>query len=181
MRIADLALVFVLFAPAAHAACPVGRDISQNSAELLLELRETTSEYSARLINAALWNLWLSAPDQAAQDLLNSGMSKIRSADYSGADADFDALIAYCPDYAEGYNQRAFSAYLQADYERALEDIDAALERTPTHLGALSGKALTLFGLGRIDAGQDVLREALALNPWLPERRFLIEKPGEQL
>ncbi|MEL7462256.1 MAG: tetratricopeptide repeat protein, partial [Pseudomonadota bacterium] len=95
--------------------------------------------------------------------------------------AALNRLVDYCPDYAEGYNQRAFAAFLQADYDAALADLDLALDRSPTHLGALSGKALTLMGMGRNDIAQDVLREALALNPWLPERRFLIERPGEKL
>jgi len=48
----------------------------------------------------------------------------------------------------------AFSAYLQGRFGDALDDLELALDRSPTHIGALSGKALTLFGMGRIDAGQ---------------------------
>lgn len=165
----------------AVAACPKPADISVASTRLLLELREADTEGAAQDINAQLWALWLKAPDDAAQALLDEGTTLIRFSDFSGAQDALTKLVEYCPDYAEGYNQRAFAAFLQADYDAALADLDLALERTPTHLGALSGKALTLMGLGRNDIAQDVLREALALNPWLPERRFLIERPGEKL
>lgn len=151
------------------------------AAKLLLELREADTEAAAQTINSALWQLWLKAPDPEAQGMLDRGIQLIRYADYDQAEAELSGLIAYCPDYAEGYNQRAFAAFLKADYESALEDLERALERSPTHLGALSGKALTLMGMGRNEIAQDVLREALALNPWLPERRFLIERPGEKL
>ena len=175
--VAGLALV----APAAWAECAALPDIAEPSARLILELREAENEMVAREFNAGLWELWLTAPDAKAQALLDEGIARLRIADHEGAEAAFSELIAYCPDYAEGYNQRAFSAYLRGDYGSALDDLDLALERNPAHVGALSGKALTLMGLGRSAAGQAILREALALNPWLSERRLLIEKSGEEL
>lgn len=176
-----IAAVFTLNAAAAGATCPEPADISGPSAVLLAELQAATSEGAARLPTADLWALWLAAPDAEAQDMLDRGLAALRISNYAAAEATFDELIAYCPAYAEGYNQRAFAAYLQGDYGHALEDLDRALERSPTHVAAMSGKALTLMGLGRIKAAQGVLREALALNPWLPERRFLIQTPGEPL
>ena len=44
------------------------------------------------------------------------------------------------------------------------------------HLGALTGKARTLIELDRSDEAQDVLRTALAINPWLGERALLTEQ-----
>lgn len=171
----------LLAASPAFAVCPDADDISVPSAKLLLELRDAKNELAAQSINSQLWQLWLKAPDAEAQALLDEGTMRIRISDFKGAEAALDQLVAYCPDYAEGYNQRAFAAFLQSDFDSALQDLDLALERSPTHLGALSGKALTLMGLGRDEIAQDVLREALALNPWLPERRFLVERPGEKL
>jgi len=40
---------------------------------------------------------------------------------------------------------------------------------------------LTLLSLGRTKAGQSVLKEALKLNPWLPERTYLIDEPGQKI
>jgi tetratricopeptide (TPR) repeat protein len=90
-------------------------------------------------------------------------------------------LIDYCPDYAEGYNQRAFVSFLTEDFEGALPDLDRTLELSPTHVGALAGKALTLLALSRQDEGQKVLKQALALNPWLSERALLSEPPGQDI
>ena len=36
------------------------------------------------------------------------------------AEQTLDELIAYCPDYAEGYNQRAFAEYLRFNYSAAI-------------------------------------------------------------
>jgi len=181
MKPVILSAAFALLAPIAWAECAALPDIAEPSARLILELREAEDEMAAREFSAGLWELWLTAPDAKAQAMLDEGIARLRIADHDGAEAAFSELVAYCPDYAEGYNQRAFSAFLRGDYGQALEDLDRALNRSPAHVGALSGKALTLMGLGRIDAGQGVLREALRLNPWLSERRLLIEKPGEDL
>ena len=109
------------------------------------------------------------------------GMRRRELADLPGSIQVLDELVAYCPDYAEGYNQRAFANFLRRDLDAALPDLDRALELNPTHLGALTGRAMTLMGLGRIDEGQADLRTALGLNPWLAERSLLIEPEGSDI
>lgn len=162
-------------------ACPDAPDHSEALADLLRRAQEAPNEYQARLLINEMWALWADAPDEAAQEVLEQGMRRRRAFDLIGAVENFDRLIAYCPDYAEGYNQRAFVRFIQQDYARALDDLDRALALSPTHVAALAGKAMTLMGLGRIEEGQAVLRQALALNPWLPERHLLQDPPGEEL
>ena len=147
----------------------------------MAEVREAANEQDARLLTNELWALWATAPDEPAQELLDRGMQARASFDFLSALETFDRLVDYCPDYAEGYNQRAFVNFLRQDYEVALTDLDRALERRPNHVAALSGKALTLMGLGRHDEAQVVLREAIELNPWLPERGLLREPAGKDL
>jgi Tfp pilus assembly protein PilF len=67
------------------------------------------------------------------------------------------------------------------DYASAIDDLDKALELAPDHIAAMAGRALTLQGLGRIKAAQSALREALKLNPWLPERNMIPKEPGVDL
>ena len=105
--------------------------------------------------------------DATAQALLDEGMRQRAGFDLLGARDTFDQLVDYCPDYAEGYNQRAFANFLDANYEGALFDLDIALGLNANHTGALTGKALSLLRLGRDAEAQVVLREAVAINPWL--------------
>lgn len=102
-------------------------------------------------------------------------------ADLLGARDALDTLVAYCPEYAEGWNQRAFVHFRVQDYEAALADLDMAQELNPRHLGVLTGKALTLIGLGREAEAVPVLRAALALNPYLSERALLDRILGEDI
>ena len=176
-----LVLVQILAAHAAAADCPPAPDIDAHEARVFEMVQDATSELDARALSNELWALWSRAPDEVSQALLDRGMSARASYDFLNAIEAFDKLTEYCPDFAEGYNQRAFVNFLREDFSSALVDLDRAIDLRPTHAAALAGKALTLMGLGLHDEAQDVLREALDLNPWLPERSLLKEPKGEKL
>lgn len=150
--------------------CPNPPDHSDALNALITEVRGATNDRQARLISNQMWELWADAPDEPSQALLDSGMQKRAGYDFLGALEEFDRLIAYCPDYAEGYNQRAFVNFLRQDYASALPDLDEAIARSPRHVAAIAGKALTLLAMGQTDEARDVFAMALELNPWLPER-----------
>ena len=133
------------------------------------------------MLTDQLWALWTDAPDTRAQALLDTGMRQREAFNLMASRNTLDELVAYCPDYAEGYNQRAFSKYLQQDFAAALVDLDRAIALVPNHIAAISGRGLTLMGLGRHDEAQEALRAALALNPWLAERSLITEPIGTDI
>jgi len=159
--------------------CPAPPDHEAALEELIAGVQAAPNEMQARELSNEMWGYWADAPDEQAQAILDRGMTLRRSFDLLGARAEFDRLIRYCPDYAEGYNQRAFVAFLGRDYEAALPDLDRTLELSPRHIGALSGRALSLVGLGRLAEARVALSRALELNPWLPERH--LAAPGGPL
>ena len=172
----------MLMAPAAFAdTCPPVPDRSDELTAIYTDLAASRGDAQAQVLNQQLWAIWTDAPDAKAQDLLDEGMRRRGVYDFLGARDVLDQLIEYCPDYAEGYNQRAFASYLRQDFDVALADLDRTLAINPRHIGALSGKALTLIGMGRTDEAQVVLRAALALNPWLGERALLTEPLGQDI
>jgi len=165
-----LVLAFALLPVAAQAACPVAPDHAEALSALMAEAQSATTEEEARQVSNRMWELWADAPDEQAQAILDRGMQRRAGYDFVGAIEDFDALVRYCPDYAEGYNQRAFVNFLRQDFRTALVDLEKALELSPDHVAALSGRALTLLALRRTKEARDDLARALKLNPWLPER-----------
>lgn len=179
--LAGFLLAGFLAAPVAASGggCPDAPDHSAALDGLFAEVRAAGTEAEARRIADRMWALWTDAPDEAAQAVLDAGMARRLSHDYPGALAAFDRLVAYCPHYAEGYNQRAFVNFLRQDFAAALADLDRALERAPAHVAALSGRALSLMALGRVDEARLALAQALRLNPWLPERG--LARPGGPL
>jgi len=180
-QISITAILGILAAPALAQSCPPAPDHAEDIAVIEDALKLAENEMAARALNNQLWELWLDAPDAIAQELLDEGMALRRVYDFLGAREALTQLIDYCPDYPEGYNQRAFVSYLAQDFEAALADLDIVLEMQPNHIGALSGKALTLIGLGMTDEAQLPLREAVRLNPFLAERSLLAEPVGTDL
>lgn len=175
-------IAFTLLAGSATAqTCPAAPDHSARLAEIVVELNAATGPQAARALTQELWMLWTDAPDDTAQALLDDGMRKREGYDFLGARDVLDQLVAYCPDYAEGYNQRAFASFLRQDFDAALSDLNRTLEITPNHIAALAGKGLTLMGLGRQDEAQEALRGAVALNPWLNERSLITAPEGEDI
>lgn len=167
--------------PLAAETCPEAPDHAAEIDALIAEVQAAPNEMKGREISSRMWEFWADAPDEPAQSLLDSGMQARSSYNFTTALDKFDRLIAYCPDYAEGYNQRAFVYYLNQEFAAALPDLDRTLELSPNHVAALAGKALTLMGLGRHEEAQETLRAAVALNPWISERHLLEEPPGTDL
>ncbi len=174
-------LLCLLPLPAMAQPCPPSNpELAAGRAPLLKALREAPTEMAGRELADRIWRSWHVAPDARAQDLLDTGMRRLRDADYAEADRLLSELVDYCPDYPEGWNQRAFARFLADDLDGALADLDRTLALEPQHFGALTGRALALMRQGRAGLGQKALREAVALNPWITERHLLVRPPGEK-
>lgn len=140
---------------------------------LFAALQSTDDADVAAAAQAAIWKSWMEAPDDDAQALFDLGMQRMGIFDNVGAIEVFDQLILYAPEFAEGWNQRAFAYFRMQEYEKSLADIESTLQREPRHFGALSGKFRILMVQGRARLAQKTLREAVEANPWLMERRLL--------
>ena len=177
-----LCLLPALFAAPALAddACAPLLDRSTERSALFDTLK--TSPTPAAGQNAAnnIWAFWMAAPDARAQSLLDLGMESRLSTDLAASADYLDQLVTYCPDFAEGWNQRAFTRFLQNQFDEALKDIDAALKIEPDHFGALAGQAMIYFHQERPALAEIALRRAVAVHPWLNERA-LLNDDGEAL
>ena len=167
------ALILSLLAAPAFAQCPAPQDHSRELLNLIAKAQGTDNRNEGRRVSGEMWQVWLRAPDEAAQAVLDAGLAKRDAFVFAGALKEFDKLAEYCPDYAEGFNQRAYIHFLREDYARALPDLDIAVALNPYHVAALSGRALTLMKLGRTAEARTQMLAAVELNPWLSERALL--------
>lgn len=171
-----LTLPAILFIPVIGLAdCPPPEDVRREMLNLIARSQAAESFTEGRRVSQQMWQVWLRAPDETAQQVLDAGLRRRDSFDFVGALAEFDRLTAYCPTYAEGFNQRAYIHYLSEDFDNALIDLDIALTLQPLHIAAQSGRALTLMKLGRMDEARAQLLEAVDNNPWLSEAALLAE------
>ncbi len=162
-----------LIAGPAFAECPDPADRSDDLELLFDKARDAKDAMEGRRVSAQMWQVWLAAPDDIAQELLDRGMRRRDIYDFAGALKDFKRLAEYCPNYAEGFNQSAFIHYLTNDFESALADLDVALFLQPMHVAAQSGRGLTLMQLGRIAEARAQMLVAVVNNPWLSEASLL--------
>lgn len=150
-------------------------------ARLFDALRQARSEQDGRAAEEAIWQFWMrSAPTPEIEALVAKAMERRGAYDFEAARLILNEIVAEAPDYAEGWNQRAFILFLQDKLDDSLADIDRALELEPKHFGALAGKANILMRQGRFELGQKVLREAVKIHPWLKERGMLVPEPAGQ-
>ena len=172
-----LLILSVLAAPIAALAetCDISASpvTSEERAPLFERLKVAETETEGHVQAQLIWKIWHIAPDPKAQNLLNLGKRKINESDYAEAENVLSELIEYCPDYAEGWNQRAFARFLAGDLDGSLEDLDRTMELEPKHFAALAGRGLTLLRQGRPVLAHQAIREAMAIHPWLSERHLL--------
>ena len=166
-------LVVILALLAAPALATEGSPQAEERDALFSALQSTDDAAIAAAAQRAIWKSWREAPDADAQALFDLGMQRMAAYDNTGAVEVFDQLVLYAPDFAEGWNQRAFAYFRMAEFEKSLADIDSALQREPRHFGALSGKFRILMTQGRTRMAQKTLRGAVAVNPWMAERSLL--------
>lgn len=171
MRYAVIALL--VSGPALAQTCPPAPDHSEALSGLITAVQDAEDQSAGQMISNQMWSYWADAPDARAQELLDEAMSRRSAYDYTGAMVAIEALIDYCPDYAEGYNQRAFVNFLRGDYAAALPDLERTVQMSPQHVAALTGQAMTLMALKRNAEAALALRAALDMNPWLGERSLL--------
>jgi tetratricopeptide (TPR) repeat protein len=148
---------------------------------LYIELKQSKTESAARAIENRIWQNWVIGPNTEATNLLAKAMERRRAYDFAGSLEILNKVIEKTPDWAEGWNQRAFVHFLREEFDKSLEDADRAIELEPNHFGALAGKAQILMSQGRTELGQKALRRAIKLHPFLKERALLIEIPGQEL
>ena len=187
LRLAVCALLFAfLILPAAGGTLSVQAAGTERSERLdtyrdrlFDRLKNAMTEAEGRAIENAIWEMWMAdAPTADIGRDVEDAMDARESYDFDRALSLLDGVVAVAPDYAEGWNQRAFIRFLKEDLDGALADLDRALELEPRHFGALSGKAIVLMQQGRVELGHAALREAVDIHPWLKERSMLPPEPA---
>ena len=169
--------------PDLRAQTPLSEDPAAERDWLFEALRTAPTEQAGQAIARQIWQFWMrQAPDEASAEMMAQAMERRRSYDFAGAMAHLDRLVGHAPSWSEAWNQRATVLFFQENYDRSLDDVEKVLALEPKHFGALAGKAVILMRQGRVELGQKALREALAIHPWLSERRMLLpEAPAQEL
>ncbi|HZS63735.1 MAG TPA: tetratricopeptide repeat protein [Xanthobacteraceae bacterium] len=167
--------------PPAKAGRPAPRGSVQNLDLLFQALKIAPDNTSAKAISDRIWDVWLSSGGDTATLLMTRVRASIESKDYDLALQVLDGVIAFKPDYAEAWNQRATVYYLKKDYGRAMADLAQALAREPRHFGALFGLGIILQEFGEERRALEVYRRVLALDPHMQRVPDMVKTLSQKL
>jgi tetratricopeptide (TPR) repeat protein len=115
----------------------------------------------------ALWSIWFRCGSGPANTELCRGTKALNARNFAVAIAHFDRAIELDEDFAEAYNQRAIAFYLQERYHESIADARRAVEKMPSHFGALAGMGHCHLNLGDLPEAMKCYEQALAINPHL--------------
>lgn len=178
MRKLVAAICALLVLPLMAAPLPVFADPYVDNAaidELFEELRLADNAVEADEISRQIWAYWFTPSDSKLATRMSVAGNFIGEGNLMGSLDELDGIVAEYPDYAEGWNQRATVNYMLDKLEDSLADIDKVLAIEPRHYGALSGRVLIYLKQGKhAEALKDMIA-ALAIHPYLSERRFFPE------
>ncbi len=149
-------------------------DRESRLARLFSQLEDADTAGEANSIANQIWLIWTKAPDAQGRETMSALFAARRTRNLEKALELANAIAQRLPEYAEGWNQKATILFEMGRFDRSLKAVETVLELEPRHFGALAGKAIILLRQGRVKLGQKALRRAVAIHPFLAERRFLV-------
>ncbi|HKZ97183.1 MAG TPA: tetratricopeptide repeat protein [Hyphomicrobiaceae bacterium] len=132
---------------------------------LYRSLAAAPSAEAAEPITRSIEQLWLSSGSPTADLLLERAISAAASEKTELAMRLLNVAVELQPDFAEGWNRRAYIHYLRNDYQRALGDLRRVLALEPNHYKALEGLAQILREIGERNAASEAYQRLLAVHP----------------
>jgi tetratricopeptide (TPR) repeat protein len=135
---------------------------------LFKALRAAPDETAAAMLEQRIRTLWTQEGSAAALLLLSRGDREMQARDANEAVADFDAVLALEPAFAEGFNHRAAARAALGDYAGAVRDIEATLELDPRHFPALEGLSHIAEQQGNWRGALEAWQRALDIDPLTP-------------
>jgi tetratricopeptide (TPR) repeat protein len=152
-------------APEAKKDEPPEKTPAEERAELYTRLAAAKDADETSGIITRLLHLYSESGSDTADLLLRRARQAIGVQNYSDALKILDATIALDPDWAEGWNARATTRYLDDDYKGSMADIAQTLKRDPKHIGALMGMGMILEAREKREDALKIYERVLEIAP----------------
>jgi tetratricopeptide (TPR) repeat protein len=152
-------------APQAKHDEPPPKTPAEERAELYTRLAASKDADETGGIITKLLQSYSESGSDTADLLLKRARQAIGVENYADALKILDATIALQPDWAEGWNARATTRYLDDDYKGSMADIAQTLKRDPKHLGALMGMGMILEAREKREDALKIYERVLEIAP----------------
>ncbi len=135
-------------------------------ADLYAYLATAESEASAKTVAQSIERLWQASGSDTVHLLMeraaiaNQGKKPVLALKL------LDAAVELAPDYAEGWNRRAYHHFAENRFEQAIGDLRRVLALDPNHYKALEGVAQILKEIGQKKGALAAVKKLLEVHPY---------------
>ena len=135
-------------------------------ADLYAHLATADSPEAAKKVQATIERLWGYSGSDTVSLLMQRSSKALGAKDYDQALKFLDYVVQIAPDYAEGFNRRAFIHFSRNDMASAVGDLRRALALEPNHFRALDGLAQIWRQTGNTKGALSVVKQLLEVHPY---------------
>lgn len=139
-------------------------------------LRKACDLEDARRIAASIERVWLNSYSDTANLLMQRARVSMQTGDYPLALSLLDKLVAFEPDWAEAWNQRATTRLLTGDTNGAMADFGEVVKLESRHFDALARMGMIMQGENLEKSALKNFKKALGIYPLEPNIQKLVEK-----
>jgi tetratricopeptide (TPR) repeat protein len=135
-------------------------------ADLYAHLATAADEAAAKTVAQSIERLWLNAGSDTVGLLMERANQALQSKKPDQALRFLDRVTVLAPDFAEGWNRRAYVHFTANNIQAALGDIRRVLALDANHFKALDGLAHILKEIGQKKAALAAVRKLLEVHPF---------------
>ena len=135
----------------------------------------------AQTISQSIERLWVTSGSDTVSLLMQRAMQAANTKDADLALKLLDAVVSLAPDYAEGWNRRAYVHYTQNQIDLALGDLRRTLALDPNHFKALEGLVHILKDIGRKKDALAAARKLLDVNPYYDGMKQIVDELSREI
>ena len=146
--------------------------LAGNSADLLKDFYDRLSKVedaeSAGLLENAIEMMWHRSGSETIDLLMSRSLKAVHNQDAKLALKLLDSVTELAPEFAEGWNRKAYVHFSQKQYGEALKDLRQTLALDPRHFKAIDGLANVLRELGDKKRALQIYRALIKVHPFWP-------------
>jgi tetratricopeptide (TPR) repeat protein len=149
--------------------------------DLYALLATAESETAAKAVETNIERLWGTAASDTISLLMERAMQAIQAKKPELAVKLLDSVVDLAPDYAEGWNRRAYFHFSQNNVQRALGDLRRVLALDPNHFKALDGLAHILKDIGQKKGALAAVKQLLEVHPYWDGAKALHDELSREI
>jgi tetratricopeptide (TPR) repeat protein len=144
--------------------------------DLYAHLATAPDEEASKPYAESIERLWLSSGSDTVAALMERAMQAVGQKRNDLALQLLSAVVEQAPDYAEGWNRRAYVFYTEGDYERSLGDLRRVLALDANHYKALDGLGQIMRQLDHKPQALQAYEKLQMVHPFWPNLANIIEE-----